>query len=47
MKNNIFYDYIDNELQAIINSEVYSGFFDNLNQEQQKKIIFFSYMVPE
>ncbi|WP_223539454.1 hypothetical protein [Enterobacter sp. JBIWA003] len=36
MKNSVFYDYIDNELQAIINSEVYSGFFDNLKQEQQK-----------
>lgn len=41
MKNSVFYDYIDNELQAIINSEVYSGFFDNLKQEQQKKSFSF------
>nr|WP_314984144.1 AIPR family protein [uncultured Pantoea sp.] len=37
MINEQFYDYIDHELQAIIDSEVYSPYFVNLKQIEQKK----------
>lgn len=41
MKNEKFYEYIDDELGFIIESEVYSDFFKKLKQSEQKKSIAF------
>ncbi|WP_297202821.1 AIPR family protein [uncultured Pluralibacter sp.] len=41
MKHEEFYDYIDSEFNAIIQSEMYTNYFDKIKQTDQKKSIAF------